>query len=69
MAKEDITCRAVGVQKTMMQATEGMMKVEILTISAPMRELKGPKKGNAKAKNQRKRATGNLLTVRMIHRD
>jgi hypothetical protein len=46
-----------------------MMKVETLTISAPMRELKGPKKGNAKAKNQRKIATGNLLKVRMNHRD
>jgi hypothetical protein len=46
-----------------------MMKVETLTMSAPMRELKGPKKGNAKAKNQRKRATGNLLKVRMNHRD
>lgn len=47
----------------MMYAMEGMMKVEKLMKRDPIKELRGPKKGNARAKNQSKRTTGNRTST------
>jgi hypothetical protein len=47
----------------MMYAMEGTMKVEKLMKRDPIKELRGPKKGNARAKNQSKRATGNRTST------